>query len=65
MTFSKWASRGEGGDGLFAFAFLAIEVMAAFTQMLSLGLFERYPRLRVAYLESGCGWVPSWLHRID
>ncbi len=29
------------------------------------GVFERFPRLRCAYLEAGCGWLPSWLHRID
>ena len=29
------------------------------------GVFERFPRLRVAYMEAGCGWLPSWLHRID
>ena len=22
-------------------------------------------RLRVAYMEAGCGWLPSWLHRIE
>jgi len=25
------------------------------------GVYERFPRLRGAYLEAGCGWVPSWL----
>ena len=29
------------------------------------GVFERFPKLRCGYLEAGCGWVPSWLHRID
>jgi predicted TIM-barrel fold metal-dependent hydrolase len=33
--------------------------------MLVNGVFERFPRLRCAYLEAGCGWLPSWLHRID
>ena len=28
------------------------------------GVFERFPRLRTAYMEAGCGWLPSWLHRI-
>jgi len=23
------------------------------------------PRLRVSLHEAGCGWLPSWLHRID
>jgi uncharacterized protein len=29
------------------------------------GVYERFPRLRCAYMEAGCGWLPSWLHRID
>ena len=36
--------------------------------MLSLmvdGVFDRFPRLRVAFMESGCSWAPSWLHRLD
>jgi predicted TIM-barrel fold metal-dependent hydrolase len=36
--------------------------------MLSLicgGVLERHPDLRVVFLESGCGWVPAWLERLD
>jgi predicted TIM-barrel fold metal-dependent hydrolase len=29
------------------------------------GVLERHPRLRVVFLESGCGWVPHWLERMD
>lgn len=29
------------------------------------GVFERFPRLRLAYLESGCGWVPYIMDRLD
>jgi predicted TIM-barrel fold metal-dependent hydrolase len=29
------------------------------------GVFERFPPLRVAYLESGCGWVPYLADRLD
>ena len=41
------------------------EAMGAIVTMLCHGVFERFPRLQVAYLEAGCGWLPSWLHRID
>ncbi len=41
------------------------EAMGAMLNMIVRGVFERFPRLRVAYLEAGCGWLPSWLHRID
>ena len=39
--------------------------MAAFTQMLASGMFERYPRLRCAVLEAGSNWIASWLDRLD
>src|SRR5262245_5968184 len=29
------------------------------------GVLERHPRLRVVFLESGCGWLPHWLERMD
>ncbi len=29
------------------------------------GVLERHPELRVVFLESGCGWVPYWLERLD
>jgi predicted TIM-barrel fold metal-dependent hydrolase len=41
------------------------EAMGAIVAMICQGVFERFPRLRVAYLEAGCGWLPSWLHRLD
>ena len=29
------------------------------------GVLERNPDLRVAFLESGCGWIAHWLERLD
>jgi predicted TIM-barrel fold metal-dependent hydrolase len=29
------------------------------------GVLERHPGLRVIFLESGCGWLPHWLERMD
>jgi predicted TIM-barrel fold metal-dependent hydrolase len=29
------------------------------------GLLERFPRLRVAFMEAGAGWVPYWMERLD
>jgi len=62
--FRQW-QRYDPSDGLFGFAFLAIDVMAAFTQMLSAGMFERYPRLKCAVLEAGSNWIAAWLDRLD
>ncbi len=41
-----------------------MEAQMAMLTMIVRGVFERFPRLRVAYMEAGSGWLPSWLHRI-
>ncbi|MCH2172758.1 amidohydrolase [Myxococcota bacterium] len=63
--FSDWVPALEGGSRLFYHAFLAIDVMAAFTQMLASGVFERFPGLRCAVLEAGSNWISAWLDRLD
>lgn len=63
-SFRDWI-RKDAEFGLFNFTFLAIDVMAAFTQMMSLGMFERYPRLKCTVLESGANWISAWLDRMD
>ena len=35
------------------------------TSMVMEGVFERFPRLRVAFLEAGAGWVPYIMDRLD
>lgn len=42
-----------------------MEQMAAMTSLVLDGALERRPDLRVAFLESGSGWLPYWLHRLD
>lgn len=29
------------------------------------GVLEQHPKLRAIFLESGCGWLPHWLERMD
>jgi len=29
------------------------------------GVAEKFPKLRIAFLECGCGWVPYWMDRMD
>jgi predicted TIM-barrel fold metal-dependent hydrolase len=65
MEFMPWARSGTGADGVFLFAFLAVEVMAAFTQMMATGLFEKFPQLKCAVLEAGSNWITAWLDRLD
>lgn len=53
------------GNVVFQFAFLALDVMAAFTSFMTRGMFERYPRLKCAVLETGSNWITAWLDRLD
>ena len=39
--------------------------MRHLTSMLFEGVFELFPRLRFAYLESGAGWIPYLMDRMD
>ena len=63
--FRPWMPGRGAGSELFFFAFLAIDVMAAFTQMLAGGVFEKHPKLRCTVLESGATWISFWLDRMD
>ena len=38
--------------------------MTAMTAMISGGVFDRHPGLRVAFLEAGVGWVPFFIDRL-
>lgn len=42
-----------------------MEMMMGFLALLEAGVLERHPTLHVALLESGCGWLPYWLWRLD
>ncbi|HEX3865005.1 MAG TPA: amidohydrolase family protein [Stellaceae bacterium] len=48
--------------GVSAFQMGLIHIIAG---MIGAGVFERYPNLRVAFGESGVGWIPYALHRMD
>ena len=39
--------------------------MAQLTSMMFSGVPEQFPRLRLAYVEAGCGWIPYWMERLD
>jgi predicted TIM-barrel fold metal-dependent hydrolase len=43
----------------------SMEQMAAAASLFLEGALERHPDLRVAFLESGTGWLPYWLGRLD
>lgn len=41
-----------------------VDQMVAFTSLVMGGVLDRFPTLRVAFLESGIGWVPYFVHRV-
>ncbi len=41
------------------------ELMIALMHHVGEGVFDRFPRLKIAYMEGGCGWIPFWAQRLD
>lgn len=39
--------------------------MIQMTSMIYSGVFDRFPKLKIAYAEAGCGWVPYLMERMD
>jgi uncharacterized protein len=42
-----------------------MEQMLGLTELVSFGILDRHPRLRVAFLETGAVWALAHLHRLD
>lgn len=42
-----------------------IPVLIGFTTLISGGVLDRFPNLRVAFLEAGCMWVPFMVDRLN
>ncbi len=42
-----------------------MDIMLGMTAVLCGGVLERFPRLRVLFLEAGCGFLPYFLERLD
>ena len=43
----------------------SLELMMAMSSMVLGGVLERFPTLKVAFLEGNCSWLPWWLYRLD
>jgi uncharacterized protein len=61
---------GAGSERMEKYAYVhttafVFEPMIALMHMICEGVFDRYPRLKVAYVEGACGWVPFWAERLD
>ena len=67
----KWTAPGRFGEytsgryGFFLNVTAADAVRHAFTSLFQYGVFQKFPELRVAVLESGAGWIGYWLDRMD
>ena len=42
-----------------------VGIFQQFTSILFQGVPERFPKLRLAFLEIGCTWLPYWLDRMN
>jgi len=42
-----------------------VEMMVASLSVIWGGVLDRHPKLRIAFLESGGGWIAPWLDRMD
>ena len=40
-------------------------LMIQFTSIVCDGVLEKFPKLKIAFLEAGCGWLPYMMDRLD
>lgn len=63
-TGSQWY-RGEDPGFMFVTMNVIQDPRMALTTMVYDGVFERFPKLRVATIEAMAGWIGEWLERLD
>jgi predicted TIM-barrel fold metal-dependent hydrolase len=61
---------GAGSERFFKYVYVHMtafpfELMIAMMHMIGEGVFDRFPRLRVGFMEGGAGWLPFWMERLD
>jgi predicted TIM-barrel fold metal-dependent hydrolase len=44
---------------------MPLAYMVAMTSIFQGDMLERYPAIKFAFLEAGCGWAPYWVGRLD
>ena len=58
--------KGHNNEAVLINAFRnPVELMLAVGSFCAGGVLERFPKLRVAFLEGNCGWLPWALYRLD
>ncbi|MGE0384500.1 MAG: amidohydrolase family protein [Gammaproteobacteria bacterium] len=62
---ARWAGQDRASSFLLAHSVAhPFEAMLAFGALLQGRVFERFPTLRIGFMESGCGWAPFWMERL-
>ncbi|HEX6513439.1 MAG TPA: amidohydrolase family protein [Chloroflexota bacterium] len=61
---------GAGSERMDKYSYVHItafvfELMIALMHQIGEGVFDRFPGLKVAYMEGGAGWIPFWAERLD
>ena len=65
---NSWGAEGQERWECFLQAHtvsFSFEIMQAFLGIVTCGVMERFPNLKLGFFEAGCGWLPYWLDRID
>jgi predicted TIM-barrel fold metal-dependent hydrolase len=60
---SKMGASNKGSVAIGASAFMY--TMPTLVELIFQGVFDRFPRLRIAFVEVGCGWIPPFLEMMD
>ena len=68
--YGRWGVMGAGSERMEKYSYVHMtafpfELMIALMHMIGEGVFDRFPSLRVAYMEGGAGWLPFWSERLD
>lgn len=68
--YGQWGVMGAGSKRMEKYSYVHMtafpfELMIALMHMIGEGVFDRFPRLKVAYMEGGAGWIPFWAERLD
>ena len=61
---------GAGSRRFFKYVYVHMtafpfELMIAMMHMIGEGVFDRFPKLKVGFMEGGAGWLPFWMERFD
>ena len=68
--YGVWGVMGAGSERMEKYSYVHMtsfpfELMIALMHMIGEGVFDRYPKLKVGFMEGACGWLPFWSERMD